>query len=325
MPTSPRGWFHVPGPVTAAPRSVRLAGADLVLWRDAEGPVLQSAWCPHLGAHLAQGGTVVDGGIRCPFHGFVYARDGRCVATGYGTAPPARARLVTLPLVEHDGLRFAWVGAGPPEWSIAPVLEPGWSPFLTRSWVLPGRPEDVTENSVDLGHFGVVHGYEDFRVTQPPSFDGPVIRSCYRFTRRTLGSWRVRESIQVEVRGLGWSRVDLVDEGIGFRMRLLVLPTPTDTDRLCLTVALSVLAPGRSEGAAAWWRALPGWLTRPVLAPLLMSQYAADVRQDFRVWSTRTRLETPALAEGDGPIGRYRAWVRGFYAETSALSRGRPG
>jgi hypothetical protein len=38
-----------------------------------------------------------------------------------------------------------------------------------------------------------------------------------------------------------------------------------------------------------------------------------DLLQDFPVWENKAYLERPRLAEGDGPIMRYRRWARQFY------------
>lgn len=35
--------------------------------------------------------------------------------------------------------------------------------------------------------------------------------------------------------------------------------------------------------------------------------------QDLPIWRHKRFIERPALAEGDGPLGRYRTWARQFY------------
>jgi len=43
--------------------------------------------------------------------------------------------------------------------------------------------------------------------------------------------------------------------------------------------------------------------------------YLADVTQDLAIWEHKTYVHPPRLAEGDGPVGRYRTWTRQFYRE----------
>ena len=89
-PEIPNGWFAVawsrelrPGEV----HRIRAFGEDLVLFRTHSGvPRVLSAYCPHLGAHLAEGGRVMGESIRCPFHGWQY--DGGTTINFYGDALP---------------------------------------------------------------------------------------------------------------------------------------------------------------------------------------------------------------------------------------------
>lgn len=37
------------------------------------------AFCPHQGAHLGHGGSLDDDCLRCPFHGFHFDPEGRCI------------------------------------------------------------------------------------------------------------------------------------------------------------------------------------------------------------------------------------------------------
>ena len=70
----PNGWIQIawswelpPGQV----RSLRCLGQEFVLFRGHDGKAhVLDAYCPHLGAHLGVGGTVVGNDIRCFFHGW---------------------------------------------------------------------------------------------------------------------------------------------------------------------------------------------------------------------------------------------------------------
>jgi nitrite reductase/ring-hydroxylating ferredoxin subunit len=100
-----------------AVRPVRLMGRDLVLFRDGEGKLgLLDRDCPHRGADLAFG-RLEEGGLRCLFHGWLFDRQGRCLQT---PAEPEGSQLCTrvvqrsYPVVERNGIVFAWLGSGEP-------------------------------------------------------------------------------------------------------------------------------------------------------------------------------------------------------------------
>lgn len=313
-PGLPEGWFFLRRSAEVPVGAVvplRLAGEDRVLWRDAAGAAhLQSAWCPHLGAHLGHGGTVQGGRIRCPFHGFEFDGAGACVATGYGTKPPRRAQLPCVPVLERDGLVFAWLGDREPGWTPDFGDSDGWSPFGLHHWELRGHPQETTENSVDVGHFAWIHGYRDVETVEPMRPEGPLLTARYRF-KKPLGHTFAPEEIALAVWGLGYSRVEVSDKLVGAHFRLLVLPTPIEADRIRLTIGLSIQDPSRAE--ARPWRFVPRWLARGVIAPIVLRTYQGEVEADFVIWSNKSWLRRPALAEGDGPIGPYRAWAAQFY------------
>lgn len=98
-------------------RAVRLMGQDFVLFRDEKGELgLLDRDCPHRGADLAFG-RLEDGGLRCPFHGWLFDVKGTCLET---PAEPAGSKLCTrikqsaYPVVEKSGIIFAYIGEGEP-------------------------------------------------------------------------------------------------------------------------------------------------------------------------------------------------------------------
>jgi phenylpropionate dioxygenase-like ring-hydroxylating dioxygenase large terminal subunit len=109
-------------------KAVRLLGQDFVLFRTDAGFALLDRDCPHRGADLAFARHEGDG-IRCPFHGWKFAADGRCLET---PAEPAGSRLCervrqrSYPVVERAGVLFAWLG---PEGHVPPAL-PAFDCFL---------------------------------------------------------------------------------------------------------------------------------------------------------------------------------------------------
>ncbi|MBU6216649.1 MAG: Rieske 2Fe-2S domain-containing protein, partial [Acidobacteria bacterium] len=85
-PPVPNGWYAIAASAAVGPGQVLSIVAverELVVFRTAAGEVsVVDAHCPHLGAHLG-GGTVEDGSLRCPYHGWRFDTTGRCVEIPY--------------------------------------------------------------------------------------------------------------------------------------------------------------------------------------------------------------------------------------------------
>lgn len=98
-------------------RPVKLLGQDFVLFRDEQGRYgLLDRDCPHRGADLAFG-RPEDGGLRCPFHGWLFDVKGNCLQT---PAEPETSKLCqrikqkSYPVQLRSGILFAYLGEGEP-------------------------------------------------------------------------------------------------------------------------------------------------------------------------------------------------------------------
>jgi phenylpropionate dioxygenase-like ring-hydroxylating dioxygenase large terminal subunit len=92
---------------------VDFLGTRVAVYRDPAGkPVVQSAWCPHLGADLS-GGQIVDGQIRCAYHHWRFDRAGICVDIPTGDKIPPGAKIFSYPTTEAWGLVWAFNGEKP--------------------------------------------------------------------------------------------------------------------------------------------------------------------------------------------------------------------
>jgi len=96
---------------------VKLLGEDLVLFRDSTGELgLIDRKCPHRGTDLCYG-RLEDNGIRCPFHGWHFDRNGRCVeqpGEPEGSKMHQQISTKSYPVVEKNGIVFAYMGPGEP-------------------------------------------------------------------------------------------------------------------------------------------------------------------------------------------------------------------
>ncbi len=135
-------------------------GTRVILSRDADGRALvQSAFCPHLGADLSVG-QVVDGQIRCAYHHWRFDCSGRCVDIPAGDKIPPGARIATYPSAEAWGLVWAFNG----ERQLFPV--PGIPGATEREICYEARfrgtrpvdPWVAVSNGVDFQHLRTLHG-----------------------------------------------------------------------------------------------------------------------------------------------------------------------
>jgi nitrite reductase/ring-hydroxylating ferredoxin subunit len=317
LPPYPTGWYAIGLASELPPGSVLLQpfmGDDLVVYRTRSGLVRAvEPYCPHLGAHLGYGGWVDGELLVCPFHSFAYDPEGACVHTGYGTKPPPTAWLNQRPVHETNGLLLAWHGRESPSWEVPDVDVDGWTQVRCRRFVLRDHAQETTENSVDLGHFAIVHGYRNVRMLRDAIADGPYLSTAF-FAEHPLPSalpWRTLPfEFETHIFGLGYSLVDLRMHRPELEARLWVLPTPIDERRLTLRLAASVRERARSMPA--------GRIIDSVLTQLVVSSFAWSAKQDFPIWENKQFRERPALAVGDGPIGLYRRWARQFYEDGAA-------
>jgi phenylpropionate dioxygenase-like ring-hydroxylating dioxygenase large terminal subunit len=98
------------------PKTVRLLGEDVVLFRDGGKLYALKDQCAHRGARLSKGKCLYPGSgkLTCPYHGWTYSGEtGRCVAKlmeGPDTVIGDEARVTAYPVREHRGVIWLFVG-----------------------------------------------------------------------------------------------------------------------------------------------------------------------------------------------------------------------
>ena len=308
FPGIPVGWYTV-----ATSKEVKAGqvvpvnyiGEELILYRTESGQAhLTGAYCPHMGAHLAKS-TIEGENLQCPFHGFQFGGDGRCVHA-YGKSVPRKAKLDTWPIREHNGYIFAWYHPERtrPEWDI-PILpgpEEGWTTFRTRAIEVSSHPQETSENSVDVGHFVQLHGFGDAWYEGNLDIQGHLLRGAYGIKYLLPGKIALTAKFNVEVHGLGYSLVRVTLPRFDAQINLLVLSSPVDTENIILRTSAAV----KNWGPRAWT-----YFVREASSVGLNR----EVGQDAPVWETKRYLDKPLLAEGDGPIAEYRRYCKQFYPQ----------
>lgn len=333
LPPFPTGWYALAFSKELAPGELALktlAGREICLFRTERGAlVAMDPVCPHLGAHMGHGGKVVGETLRCPFHAFRFGPDGACVATGYDSKPP-RTSATTYPVCEVQGGAFVHFDpAGrAPTFTLPREDMSDFGELYTRHYRLRGHPQDTTENSVDLGHLAVVHGYSGARMEGELATEGPHLSARYAMHHPfglARGSRGIDAQFVVNVWGLGYSYVQVTIPALGIETRNFVWATPVAAQELELRVAMAVKRLDRSASLHPALRLLARpaplrWGLERVLGRQSFAAYTNDVEQDFAIWEHKVFVPRPALAAGDGPILRYRRWAEQFYEEPPASS-----
>ncbi|MCH8351500.1 MAG: Rieske 2Fe-2S domain-containing protein [Chloroflexi bacterium] len=149
-----------------ATRPIRLLGENLVLYKDRRGRLgLIGDQCPHRKVNMVYG-IPEDEGLRCPYHGWLFNHEGRCLEQPYEKAEDPfeafkdKVTTTAYPVQELGGLVFAYLGPEP-----APLL-PRWDLLVWDNVyrdigmaVLPCNYLQIMENSVDPVHAEWLHGH----------------------------------------------------------------------------------------------------------------------------------------------------------------------
>ena len=176
-PSTPAGqWFRrywlvvgVARELYDIPQAVKVLGEELVLFRDPDGqPGLLGEHCPHRGTSLEYG-DIEDGGLRCPYHGWLFDIHGQCLEM---PAEPKdskfchKVKQLAYPVREFGGLLFAYMG---PDKDKPPPL-PNYAPLVERGGqrqIEPVRHADYNwfnffENSADPAHVCILHRHAGY-------------------------------------------------------------------------------------------------------------------------------------------------------------------
>jgi nitrite reductase/ring-hydroxylating ferredoxin subunit len=311
----PFGWFAVAFSRELRPGGVltrRFMGREIVVFRTRSGIARAiEAYCPHLGAHLGHGGKVAGEELRCPFHGFRFSVTGACVHSPYGAAPPA-ARLGLLELREIWGAILVWHGPpGQAPWEIdASDDELGWHRLRQRTMTYRCHPQELTENTVDIGHLSVLHGCkENVRLTEELTADGPRLRIGYTVSYPVPLARGIDTTLSIRIHGVG---IQVVEFGVpgGWTVRQLVMYTPVDHGETVAHIGSAMRRRGRSVVGKALWSCLEAAIGRGVLYGNVRL-----LKQDEPIWNNKKYLGRPAIGVGEGLITAYRRWATQFYPD----------
>jgi phenylpropionate dioxygenase-like ring-hydroxylating dioxygenase large terminal subunit len=305
---------------------VRL-GLDVVVWRDAGSKIhVHEDRCLHRGAKLSLG-RVVDGNLRCAYHGWCYDAKGQCVTIPTSKAAESRLapRLALYSYETQERAGLVWThfpnpasdGRSAPPLVIPEELEkPEWSGFICESvwganWIL------ILENLADPMHGPFLHG-------QSLTLSRGALEDDMRVTRTADGFLVEREGqrgvnfdwSEIYGRDVLWVRLDIpLPFGPKGILRILCFCTPIDENR-------SLVYFLRYRNLRGWKRAYWRFLYRS----FWVKQHFKVIEQDRVILESQRGAESRAaehLSNSDRGVSELRRFLRDKFAEHSNALRDR--
>jgi len=259
FPLLPEQWTPA-APLAAIgdnPVALEVAGERLVAFRDSAG-----RWqalldrCPHRGARLSRGTVMEDGSLRCPYHGWRFAGDGRCVRVPLNELNEkalARIRAVAVPVRALAGALWVFTGPAAPGEPVLPAsLQGPPEQFGTYVQEWQAHWTRAVENFIDFAHPAYVHADTIGSYTQPYAEGGAT---AYSDVTPTEWGFSTRNGIGRRGGGfrLDWYRPNLsvLHFGYGDEANLHVFSIPVDAQH---TRVMTVRRLPEGTDAIAWSR-----------------------------------------------------------------------
>ncbi|KAI1301425.1 Cholesterol 7-desaturase [Halotydeus destructor] len=342
-PAYPNGWIPVSESrdVTAdkVTRS-RIFINEIILLRDESGKAIaMDAYCPHLGANIGHGGSVVsnaqgDACVRCPFHGWLFrASDGQCVQVPYAQdkKPPPGVKLKQYECKEWNGIILVWYHAEdePPSWEPVNCAE-----IESGEWQYGGRTEDIInchfqeipENGADAAHLMTIH---ETSVVFGSKFDGWADLALSKFflgRHEWAASWApsaapnqhladVTLSQKLVLFGLPMLTVDFDISQIG---PLLVTLRFRSSFGGFVGVYVQAITPmDVNKQKIVHHVYLNQSLFGKLWSKFMLYGQSGMLERDILMWNNKKFLKNPVLVKEEKPLARFRQWFLQFYSENS--------
>lgn len=141
------------------PFGARLLGMDIVIWQSTDGIVAWQDLCVHRGARLSLG-KVLDNCLHCPYHGWVYNDEGRCVRIPAHPEQSPSEKAQTRQFHAQVKHELVWVCMGEPSHEIPHFAEwdnPEYRNIMSGPYEFEAMGPRVIENFLDVSHFPFVH------------------------------------------------------------------------------------------------------------------------------------------------------------------------
>ncbi len=305
IPPYSEGWFQVGWSDQLAPgqlRQLQHFGRTYVLFRGMNGKaaVLDDI-CPHLGAHISEGGCVKGNAVRCPYHHWAFDGSGVCTDIPYSEKIPVKAKTPSYTVVERYGMIFMYRNqAGTaPDYDLPRIenFDPSeYMPPATFEYNVNIHGQDIMENSVDSPHFAAVHGHSmpvnTFRS------EGSELWITQQASVRRFGR-TLKFRLEFHMIEPGFHYVYFPDMP-GPPAHVFSSIVPVNENRVIHRLSIRV-------------KKTRVKLVSRIFRRFLLWQMIGTYHEDMQIWESKEYLRHPVLCDGDGSIMKLRNWYKHFY------------
>ncbi|WP_066377145.1 aromatic ring-hydroxylating dioxygenase subunit alpha [Anabaena sp. CA = ATCC 33047] len=253
------GWYWVipsQNLLVGEVKPLTILGRKLVIYRgEDKQPVIADAYCPHMGADLAEG-TVEGNELRCGFHQWKFNYQGICVEIPC-LEEPLPLKLKTWPTAEKYGLIWVWTGENPRQpIPFVPELEfHDCESVLGSRFVINCHPHVFMINSIDIQHFHVVEKLPlDISFEKQELNQNAIIFTKPRHNNKQTGFFKLLRSYKKNFYSISYWYGSTFTVSVG-----------TDSLHLHIMLTLRMLEGGKSEIQTIFLtkkrKGLRGWLS----------------------------------------------------------------
>ncbi|KAF7997096.1 hypothetical protein HCN44_005373 [Aphidius gifuensis] len=341
-PVYPNGWFALLESYQLAKEQVKhiaVLGENFAVFRTKNGDVkIIDAYCPHLGANMAEGGRIIDDCLECPFHNWTFRGDGECQSIPYAEKIPPLARTRAWKSCEINNIIFVWYHAelANPDWmpmSLEKISSGNWWYHGRNEYLINCHIQEIPENGADIAHLNAVHG--------PAMIISKIFPSFARHSW-SGASWSLKNHEFNENKTSAGININTYDN-ITDKHRAIVTLNHSFSifekySILCLKIRGEQIGPGYVElfletsiGTVCILQTvtpidkLVQRVVHMIYSPPLLGPYARVIfigeclmfQRDVNVWNKKKFQKRPTLVREDKTIISFRKWYSQFYSENS--------
>lgn len=215
-----------------------LAGNRILLFRDADGTARAMLdQCPHRGVALSRG-TVDRGTITCPFHGWQFDSEGRCLHVPWNPdARRERLPAITLPTREAGGIIWVHTGPLPENEPVIPsvLLRPDVR-ITAQTFVWQVHWTRVMENMLDAPHLPFVHAGTIGKRLLPRTGNSMQMTWVPTQYGGDIVTTRPGEPPRTNLRYRFPNAMEMMIDPRGRILRILAVCTPANSGQTALTI-----------------------------------------------------------------------------------------